>query len=161
MPIEIRKAMKADCPLIHQFIRSLAIFEKLESDHVGTVQDLESTLFDQKFAEVVFARENGVDLGFALYYFTYSTFLARPGIHLEDLFVSAEARGKGVGTVLLKHLAQKAEKEGYGRVEWTALDWNTPAINFYTGNTVGAKELGEWKMFRLTGEDLKKFAGDK
>ncbi|KAI9339998.1 N-acetyltransferase GCN5, partial [Obelidium mucronatum] len=152
---------KDDVPQIHAFIRSLAIFEKLEHEHIGTTADLEKTLFnDPKYAEVVFATdsETGTDVGFALYYFTYSTFLSRPGIHLEDLFVNQEARGKGVGTVLLKYLAQKAVKEGFGRVEWTALDWNTPAINFYTGNTVGARELAEWKMFRLAGDDMAKFA---
>ncbi|KAJ3080433.1 Inosine-5'-monophosphate dehydrogenase 1 [Rhizoclosmatium hyalinum] len=156
--IQIRKATKADVPQIFKFIRDLAIFEKLEHEHVGTTQDLEDTLFTTKYAEVVFATENGIDLGFAIYYFTYSTFLSKPGIHLEDLFVSEDARGKGVGTVLLRYLAQKAVSEGFGRVEWTALDWNTPAINFYTGPTVGARELSEWKMYRLTGESMKVFA---
>ncbi|KAJ3025191.1 UNVERIFIED_CONTAM: inosine-5'-monophosphate dehydrogenase [Siphonaria sp. JEL0065] len=154
-----------DVPQIHAFIRALAVFEKLEHEHIGTHQDLENTLFKDKYAEVVFATdsETDQDLGFALYYFTYSTFLSRPGIYLEDLFVKEEARGKGVGTVLLRYLAQKAVKEGFGRVEWAALDWNTPAINFYVGETVGAKELKEWKMFRLTGNGLVSFAesGDK
>ncbi|KAJ3094266.1 hypothetical protein HK100_006208 [Physocladia obscura] len=158
--VSIRNATIGDVPQIHSFIRDLAIFEKLEQEHVGTEADLEETLFGASapYAHVVFAVIDGVDVGFALYYYTYSTFLSRPGIHLEDLFVSDSVRGKGVGTALLKHLAKIAKESNFKRVEWAALDWNTPAINFYTGNIVRARELKEWKMFRLTGDELDAFA---
>ncbi|KAI8845686.1 acetyltransferase protein [Chytriomyces cf. hyalinus JEL632] len=161
MSIQIRKATEADVPTIHSFIRRLAIYEKLEHEHVGTEQDLRKTLFQDQFAHVVIAKDTATDkdVGFALYFHNYSTFLSRPGIYLEDLFVSEEARGKGVGKALLQHLAQTVVQMGGGRLEWSALDWNKPAIDFYTSETVGARTQTEWLGFRLAGDALTKFAG--
>ncbi|KAI9343761.1 N-acetyltransferase GCN5 [Zopfochytrium polystomum] len=157
--VSIRAATVADVPTIFDFIKGLAIYEKLEREHVGTHADLTATLFGERpYAHVFIASlpEKG-DVGFCLYFFNYSTFLCKPGIYLEDLFVKEEARGLGVGKALLKHLAKEALRLGCGRLDWQALDWNTPAINFYLG--IGAKSLDEWKSFRLTGENLTKFAG--
>ncbi|KAJ3417339.1 hypothetical protein HDV05_004804 [Chytridiales sp. JEL 0842] len=155
--IAIRQATPADVPKIHHFIRQLAIYEKLEDQHVGTEADLHKTLFGpRQYAEVAIASLDGVDVGMALYFFNYSTFLAKPGLYLEDLFVAQDSRGKGVGKALLKHLAGIAVERDCGRMEWTALDWNTPAINFY--KSIGAKTMDEWLIFRLTGDGLKDFA---
>ncbi|KAJ3328202.1 hypothetical protein HDU76_010409 [Blyttiomyces sp. JEL0837] len=162
--ITIRKATEADVPLIHSFIRQLAIYEKLEKEHVGTEQQLNDTLFGgnkgdlPRYAEVVFGCWDGVEVGMALYFFNYSTFLAKPGLYLEDVFVKEDARGKGIGKALLRHLAQIALERGCGRMEWTALDWNTPATDFYK-NVVGAKHMNGWEIYRLTGDALTSFAG--
>ena len=109
-----------------------------------------------RFAEVVFAEVDGKEVGFALFFHNYSTFLAQPGIYLEDLFVKPESRGRGIGKALLAHLAKLAKERGCGRVEWAVLDWNTPSINFY--KSIGAVPLSDWIVFRLTGEPLEKLA---
>ncbi|HEY8964385.1 MAG TPA: GNAT family N-acetyltransferase, partial [Alphaproteobacteria bacterium] len=128
--IVIRKGEPADTKLILDFIRELAVYEKLEHMVVATVQDLEKHLFgDSPKAKVLLAEEDGKPLGFALYFYNFSTFLGRPGIYLEDLFVRPEARGVGVGKLLLQKLAQIAVEENCGRFEWWVLDWNEPAIN--------------------------------
>jgi len=155
--IVIRKGEPADTKLILDFIRELAVYEKLEHMVVATVQDLEKHLFgDSPKAKVLLAEEDGKPLGFALYFYNFSTFLGRPGIYLEDLFVRPEARGVGVGKLLLQKLAQIAVEENCGRFEWWVLDWNEPAINFY--KRVGARAMDEWTVYRVDGDNLKNLA---
>jgi GNAT superfamily N-acetyltransferase len=153
--LQIRSATEADVPLILQFIRDLAIYEKLEHKVIATEETVRRTLFgNPRFAEVVFAEVDGKEVGFALFFHNYSTFLGQPGIYLEDLFVKPESRGRGIGKALLAHLAKLARERGCGRLEWAVLDWNTPSINFY--KSLGAVPLSDWIVFRLTGEALEK-----
>ena len=155
--VSIRSATEADVPLILQFIRDLAIYEKLEHKVIATEETVRRTLFgNPRFAEVVFAEVDGKEAGFALFFHNYSTFLAQAGIYLEDLYVKPESRGRGIGKALLAHLAKLAKERGCGRVEWAVLDWNTPSINFY--KSIGAIPLSDWIVFRLTGEALEKLA---
>jgi len=157
MPCSIRTATAADVPLILEFIRGLASYEKLSHEVVATEAALRDTLFGSPpAAQVVIAEVNGQPAGFALYFFNYSTFLARPGLYLEDLFVKPEFRGAGTGKALLLHLAKIANTRGCGRMEWTVLDWNEPAIKFY--DSLGARRMNEWKICRLTGPSLTQYA---
>ncbi|HZS11556.1 MAG TPA: GNAT family N-acetyltransferase [Nitrospirales bacterium] len=157
MQIQIRPATENDVPLILRFIRDLARYEKLEHKVVATEDDLRATLFgNPRFAEVIFAEVDGEAVGFALFFHNYSTFLGRPGIYLEDLFVKPEMRGHGVGKALLAHLARLAQERGCGRLEWSVLDWNAPAIDFY--KRLGAVPLDDWRVFRLRSEPLEKLA---
>jgi GNAT superfamily N-acetyltransferase len=155
--IEITPAAESDVPVILQMIRGLAEYEKLSHVVSATEQQLRHTLFgDRPAAEVLLARWNGEPIGFALFFPNYSTFLAQPGIYLEDLFVKPQARGKGAGLALFIELARIAVERGCGRVEWAVLDWNKPSIRFY--KKLGAVPLDEWTMFRLTTEPLAKLA---
>ena len=155
--LEIRNATEADVSLILRFIRDLARYEKLEHKVVVTEESLRRTLFgNPRFAEVIFASVDGVEVGFALFFHNYSTFLGQPGIYLEDLFVDPQMRGRGVGKALLAHLARLAKERGCGRLEWAVLDWNTPSIEFY--KSLGAVPLDDWITFRLIGEALEKLA---
>ncbi len=157
MPCSIRTATAADVPLILEFIRGLASYEKLSHEVVATEAALRATLFGSPpAAHVVIAEVNGQPAGFALYFFNYSTFLARSGLYLEDLFVKPEFRGAGTGKALLLHLAKIANARGCGRMEWTVLDWNEPAIKFY--DSLGARRMNEWKICRLTGPALTQYA---
>jgi len=158
MTFNIREATESDVPLILQFIRDLAEYEKLAHLVVATEATLRDTLFGgTPFAEVLIAEEEGTAAGFALFFHNYSTFLAQPGIYLEDLFVKPEYRGRGYGKTLLVRLAQIARERNCGRVEWAVLDWNEPSIAFY--KSLGARAMDEWHTFRLTGEALEKLAG--
>ena len=148
----IRKATKKDIPLILDFIKKLAEYEKMSNQVVATEKLLKEWIFDKKKAQVIFALEDGKAVGFALYFYNFSTFLGRAGIYLEDLFVLPKFRGKGYGKLLLKMLAREAHEKGMGRLEWSCLDWNAPSIEFY--ESLGAKMMKEWKVFRLTGENL-------
>jgi len=149
----IREATRDDCELILRFIQGLAEYEKLSHEVVATAESLEHTLFhDPSYAEVILGFEDQNPVGFALFFHNYSTFLARPGLYLEDLFVSPEYRGKGYGKALLQRLAQIAVERECGRLEWSVLDWNQPAIDFYVA--LGAKPMSEWSTFRLTGTAL-------
>jgi GNAT superfamily N-acetyltransferase len=151
--VEIRKAEPADVPLILGFIRALGEYEKLLDSVVADEHRLAATLFGERpYAEVLIATWNGEPAGFALFFHNYSTFLAKPGIYLEDLFVDPEFRGKGVGKALLTQLARLAVARGCGRLEWSVLDWNEPAIGFY--KSLGAVPMNEWTVFRVTGESL-------
>jgi GNAT superfamily N-acetyltransferase len=153
--LHIRNATEADVPLILQFIRDLAIYEKLEHKVIATEETLRRTLFgNPRFAEVIFAEVEGEEVAFALFFHNYSTFLAQPGIYLEDLFVKPESRGRGIGKALLAHLARLAKERGCGRLEWAVLDWNTPSINFY--KSIGAVPLSDWIVFRLGREAMEK-----
>ena len=152
--ITIRPATEQDVPTILGFIRALAKYERLEHEVVATEDSLRKTLFGPRpYAEVVFASVDGrAPVGFALFFHNYSTFLGKPGIYLEDLFVHPEARGRGVGKHLLRWLAQTAVARNCGRLEWSVLDWNEPSIAFY--KSLGAVLKHEWQIFRLTGEAL-------
>ena len=158
--IKIRSARKQDAKLIVEFIRGLAAYERLSGQVVVTEALLKKNLFGAKpAAEVLIAERNGSPAGFALFFTNFSTFLGRPGIYLEDLFVKPEHRGGGVGKALLRHLARLAVRRGCGRVEWSVLDWNKPAITFYRG--IGAKPMDGWTVHRLTGGRLLRFARRK
>jgi GNAT superfamily N-acetyltransferase len=144
-------------PLILSFIRQLAAYERLLDAVRATEDALRATLFGAKpVGEVIIADDGGTPVGFALFFQNYSTFLAQPGLYLEDLFVIPAARGRGVGKRLLEHLAQIALDRGYGRVEWAVLDWNAPAIGFY--RRIGAVPMQDWTIMRLTGEALTELA---
>ena len=155
--LEIVPATERDIPVILGFIRKLAEYEKLVHQMVATEEMLRETLFGtHPYAEVLLAYLSGHPVGFALFFHNYSTFLARPGIYLEDLFVDPPHRGKGVGKALLVRLAKIAVERGCGRFEWSVLDWNTPAIDFY--KKLGAVPMDEWTGFRVTGEALTRMA---
>lgn len=154
----IRFAGTADTPVILRFIRALAVYEKLEADCVADEDSLRSTLFGPKpFAEVLLIEEGGRAHGFALFFHNYSTFLAKPGIYLEDLFVDPAQRGKGYGKALLARLAAIAVERGCGRLEWSVLDWNQPSIDFYL--SLGARPMDEWTVYRVDGTALATLAG--
>jgi GNAT superfamily N-acetyltransferase len=153
--LTLRFARSGDVPLILRFIEGLADFERLESR--ATAEALHETLFgEHPFAEVVLAFYESIPIGFALFFHTYSTFLAKPGIYLEDLFVVPEWRGRGFGRALLGFLARLAVERGCGRMEWAVLDWNEDAVRFY--RRLGAIPMHEWTTFRLTGEPLVRVA---
>ncbi|MBR5459353.1 MAG: GNAT family N-acetyltransferase [Clostridia bacterium] len=149
---KFRFAEKSDVGLILQFIRDLAEYEKMSDEVVATEELLGEWLFEKKSAEVVFALEDGREVGFALFFHNFSTFLGRAGIYLEDLFVKPEYRGKGYGKGLIKKLAQIAVERGCGRLEWSCLDWNTPSIEFY--KSLGAVPMEDWTVYRVTGDTL-------
>ena len=153
-----RSAEAADTGLILEFIRALAVYEKLEHEVVATEETLRHWLFEKQGARVIFLMEDGKEVGFALYFHNFSTFLGRSGIYLEDLFVLPEYRGRGYGKALLCRLAAIAREEGCGRLEWSCLDWNQPSIDFYKG--MGARPMDEWTVYRLTGDTLKNLAKD-
>jgi GNAT superfamily N-acetyltransferase len=154
----IRPATRSDVSAIHALIHELARFERLESQHVGTVQDLGEHLFGARpYCEALVVESEGRIVGFALFFHNYSTFLARPGMYLEDLFVLPDQRRLGHGRSLLRAVARIALERGCGRFEWSVLDWNEQAIRFY--RTLGAERLNDWHIFRITGEALKQLAG--
>src|SRR5262245_58311010 len=156
-PLAIRHATIDDVGTILWFIRQLAIYEKLEHQVAAPEDGLRESLFgSQPMAEVVLAEHDGQAVGFALFFSNYSTFLGRPGLYLEDLFVRDEYRGRGVGRQLLQHLASLARERGWGRMEWAVLDWNAPAIGFY--RRLGASLLEDWRLCRLTGDALTRLA---
>lgn len=152
----IRAATPDDAGVILSFIRALADYEKLSDQVTATEENLRSSLFgEHPVAEVLLAHEGAVPVAFAIFFHNYSTFLAKPGIYLEDLFVNPEYRNKGYGKALLMHLARLANQRGCGRFEWSVLDWNTPSIEFY--RALGARPMNEWTLFRLDGDALKAF----
>jgi GNAT superfamily N-acetyltransferase len=155
--ISIRAAAPGEAPLVLSFIRELAVYEHLEEQVVATAADLDAALFGPRpYAEVVFGCLDGVPVGFALFFHNFSTFLGKPGIYLEDLFVRPQARGLGIGRRLLVWLAQTTVRRGGARLDWAVLDWNAPSIGFY--RSLGAVALDEWTTFRLTGAALEKLA---
>jgi len=156
----LRFAEEKDVPLILEFIHELARYEKMEEEVVATEELLRENLFgEHKYAEVILAFYHDKPVGFAFFFHNFSTFEGRPGIYLEDLFVRPEVRGKGIGTSLLSYLAQLALERNCARLEWSVLDWNTPAIEFY--ESLEAVMLDEWSTFRLTGESLTKLAASQ
>jgi GNAT superfamily N-acetyltransferase len=153
----IRKAAPGDAGLVWFFIDALAEYEKLRHEMVATEEDIDRALFGPRpYAEAVIADRGGVPVGFALYFYNFSTFKGRPSLYLEDLFVLPEHRGQGIGRALLAHLACIAIENDCGRFEWTVLDWNEPSIRFY--EILGAKRHGEWLIYRLTGDNLARLA---
>ena len=154
--ITYRFAKKQDAGLVLHFIRQLAIYEKMEDQVVATQALLEEWIFDKKHAEVIFAMLDGKEVGFALFFHNFSTFLGRSGIYLEDLFVKPAYRGRGHGKALIRELARITVERGCGRLEWCCLDWNQPSIDFYL--SLGAVPMDEWTIYRLTGDNLRDFA---
>lgn len=154
--LSFRYAQREDTPLIIKFIKGLAEYEKMLSDVVADEATLEEWIFDKEKAEVIFAVENGEEVGFALFFHNFSTFLGRAGIYLEDLYVLPEHRGKGCGKALLQKLASIAVERGCGRLEWSCLDWNRPSIDFYL--SLGAEPMSDWTAYRVTGETLNNLA---
>jgi GNAT superfamily N-acetyltransferase len=158
MSVSIRPGGRADVPLIAELIRGLARYERLEHEVSLTEQRLEQTLFGaRQYAEVLIAEDEGEAVGFALFFHNYSTFLARPGVYLEDLYVREAARGRGVGKALLARLAAIAVERDCGRLEWAVLDWNKDAIGFY--ERLGARPNADWTVYRLAGDALSSLAG--
>ncbi len=157
--IEIVPANPDQIALVLSFIRKLAIYEKLTHEVVVTEELLREFLFGERpAAEVAFAYLNGEAVGFAVFFTSFSTFVGRPGLYLEDLYVDPEARGLGIGKTLLRYLAKLAVKRNYGRVEWSVLDWNKPSIDFYL--SLGAEALDEWTVYRLQGKSLDRLASE-
>lgn len=155
--VTLRLATENDVPTILAFIKGLAEYEKLANEVVATEDKLRQTLFgDKAYAEVVIAEYQAIPAGFALFFHNYSTFLAKPGIYLEDLFVLPEYRGHGIGKLLLTYLAKVAVARDCGRLEWSVLDWNQPAIDFY--HSQGATMMHDWRINRVTGEKLTQLA---
>lgn len=151
-----RFASETDTKLILEFVKALADYEKLSDMVVATEETLNEWIFDKQKAEVIFFLEDGKEVGFALFFYNFSTFLGRAGLYLEDLFVLPEYRGKGYGKKLLKELAHIAVERGCGRLEWACLDWNEPSIGFYL--SLNAKPMDEWTTYRLTGDALQRLA---
>ena len=147
-----RFAERKDAALILEFIKGLAEYEKLSDEVVATPETLEEWIFDRQKAEVIFALEDGVEVGFALFFHNFSTFLGRAGIYLEDLFVNPAYRGRGYGKGLLSQLAKIACERGCGRLEWVCLDWNKPSIDFY--KSLGAVPIDDWTIYRVAGDTL-------
>lgn len=156
MGFAFRYATESDTSLILQFIRGLADYEHMLDQVVADEATLADQLFQKKNAEVIFALEDGKEVGFALFFHNFSTFLGRSGLYLEDLFVLPEHRGKGCGKAILRKLASIAVERGCGRMEWWCLDWNQPSIDFY--KSFGAQPMDEWTVYRLTGDTLKNLA---
>ena len=152
--LSFRFAVREDTPLILSFIRALAEYEQMADQVVATEELLAEQLFDRGGAEVLFALEDGQEVGFALFFHNFSTFLGRAGLYLEDLYVLPEHRGKGYGKALLQRLARIACERGCGRMEWWCLDWNTPSIEFY--RSLGAEAMSDWTVYRLTGDTLRR-----
>ena len=157
MTLAIRQATIEDCPLILQFIKELADYEKLLHEVVADIATLEASLFgDKPYAEVVIAEYRDQPVGFALFFHNYSTFLGRPGLYLEDLYIQPAMRGKGFGKILLAYRAALALERDCGRLEWWVLDWNQPAKDFY--RSLGAEPMDDWTVNRVTGDQLVKLA---
>ncbi len=155
---QIREASERDVPLILSFIRELAEYEKLSREVVATEEGLRESLFaGRRYAEVLIAEHDGAPAGFALFFHNFSTFLGKPGIYLEDVYVRPEFRGTGIGRQLLVKLAHLALERGCGRLEWSVLDWNEPSIGFY--RQLGAVAMDDWTVYRVSGDALRKLGG--
>ena len=155
--LTIRAATETDTGLILSFIKDLAVYEKLSHEVVATEELLKKTLFEgRRVAEVLIADYQAEPAGFALFFYNFSTFLGRPGIYIEDLYIRPHLWGKGIGKSLLAYIAHLAKGRGCGRVEWRVLDWNQPAIEFY--QSLGAKPMDEWTVYRLTGDALEEMS---
>ncbi|CDZ47677.1 GNAT family N-acetyltransferase [Neorhizobium galegae] len=157
MALTIREGVRGDAAALLGFIRELAIYEKAEHEVAATVEMIESSIFGEtSVTRALVCEKDGVPVGMAIWFFSYSTWQARNGLYLEDLYVTPAARGLGAGKAMLKRLAQIAVENGCGRFEWSVLDWNEPAIRVY--EAIGAEPMSEWIRYRLSGETLKSFA---
>ena len=155
----IRQAVESDVPLILSFVKELADYEKLSHEVLATEEDFRQYLFGEKqFAEVVIGEYHSVPVGYALYFYNFSTFNGKPGIYLEDIYITSRERGKGFGKVILSYLARLAVDQKFGRYEWAVLDWNEPSINFY--ESLGATLMKEWIITRVKGDNLLKLASE-
>ncbi len=154
--LQFRYAERKDVPLILQFIKDLADYEKMLDEVIATEELLEEWIFENNKAEVLFAMEDESTIGFALFFHNFSTFLGRSGIYLEDLYIAPDSRGKGYGKALLKKLAQIAMERGCGRLEWWCLDWNKESIDFYL--SLGAEPMKDWTVYRVAGNELNELA---
>ncbi len=154
--VAFRDAERKDVPLILQFIKEIAAYEKMSDQVIADETTLETWIFDKEKAEVFFVLEEGKEVGFALYFHNFSTFVGRGGIYLEDVYILPEYRGKGYGKAILKKLAAIAVERGCGRMEWVCLDWNQPSIDFYL--SLGAQPMSDWTLYRLTGDALAQLA---
>lgn len=154
--VSFRFAVREDVPLIMKFIRALADYERMTDEVVADEKSLELWIFDRQKAEVLFVLSDGEEVGFALFFHNFSTFVGKSGIYLEDLFVFPAYRGKGFGKALMKELASIAIERGCGRLEWCCLDWNYPSLNFYL--SLGAVPMSEWTTFRVSGSTLEALA---
>lgn len=155
--VTFRNAKESDVGLILEFIRKLADYENRLDEVIASEESLKKWIFDKHQAEVIFAVADGKEVGFALFFLSFSTYISNVNLHLEDLFVDVEYRGNGYGKALLKQLAKIVVERGYGRFEWTCLSWNQPSIDFYL--SLGAKQK-DWNVFHLTGDELKDLASD-
>ena len=155
----IREAERKDVGLLLEFIRGIAKYEKMEDEVVATAETLEAEMFDHQRAEAVFAVVDGKEVGFALYFFNFSTFIGHSGLYLEDLFVWPEYRGQGYGKALLLHLAAIARERQCGRMEWSCLNWNQPSIDFYL--SLGAVPMKEWTVYRLDAKALERLQANE
>ncbi|MFA6741999.1 MAG: GNAT family N-acetyltransferase [Arcobacteraceae bacterium] len=159
MPLKIRNATLKDSQTIFNFIRELAIYEKLPNAVKTTVKEIKDSIFaPNSTVKALICEEDGKAIGYAVYFYNYSTWLGKNGIYLEDLYVNESKRGRGAGKAMIKYLAKKAISENCGRFEWACLDWNTPSRDFY--ESLGAVALNEWVGYRLEGETLEKFANN-
>ena len=157
--LSIRQAVTADAALILHFIRELAIYEKAEHEVLATEQTIQETIFSEdSHVNALICEQSGQPVGIAIYFYNYSTWLAKPGLYLEDLYVSPEYRGKGAGKLLLKKMAQIALRKNCGRFEWSCLDWNKPSRDFY--QSIGAQSQDEWVGYRMSGQTLIDFANE-
>ena len=156
--LSFRNAERKDISLIFQFIKELAEYEKMLDQVVADEATLEMWIFDKEKAEVFFALEDGKEIGFALYFHNFSTFVGRAGIYLEDVYIKPEHRGKVNGKAILKKLASIAKERGCGRLEWCCLDWNKPSIDFFL--SLGAEPMNDWTVYRVSGDTLTKLAED-
>ena len=154
--LSFRCAEEKDCGLILFFIKELASYEKMSDQVIADEDLLREWIFEKKKAEVIFACEDGKEIGFAVFFHNFSTFLGRAGLYLEDLYIMPEYRGKGYGKGTLKKLAKIAVERGCGRLEWWCLDWNRPSIDFY--HSLGAEPMEDWTVYRITGNTLKKLS---
>jgi len=159
VPVPFRFAGRGDCALILKFIRELAKYEHMEDDVVATEEMIAEWLFDKRAAEVLFAVVDGLEIGFALFFSSFSTFLGRAGMYLEDIYILPEYRRRGYGSAMFKKLANIATKRGYGRFEWACLDWNTPGIKLY--QSLGAEPINGWTTYRLSGSALSDLANEE
>lgn len=152
---KVREARREDSALVFDFISKLAEYEKMTAEVVGSVELIEKWVFDEKKAEVIFIMVDNLEVGFALYFYNFSTFLSKPGIYLEDVYILPEFRKQGLGKMVFDYIVDKAKTEGLSRIEWVCLDWNTPSINFY--KKIGAKPLDEWTTYRLDNRAIIEF----
>ena len=155
--LTFKTAQRQDCPLILEYIKKLADYEKRLDEVIATEDDIRYWVFEKQQAEVIFALEDDKVIGFALFFLSFSTYIGNVNLHLEDLFIDPEYRGKGYGKAMLKKLAKIVVDRGYGRFEWTCLSWNKPSIDFYL--SLGAKQM-DWNVFHLTGDELEKLANE-
>ena len=157
--VSFRFAERSDCSLILRFIRELAVYERMENEVVTTEEVLEEWLFDKHAAEFIFVMLDGREVGYALFFANFSSFLGRAGLYLEDIYVQPAYRRRGIGKAMLQELARIAVERDYGRFEWTCLDWNQPSIDFYL--SLGAVPMSEWTIYRLSGDALTNLAEGK